>query len=59
MEVKSLLVYVYFIIALNMSVASFIMIQHKNRNLVRVFGLILAYVAAAVGLKLYYMISGI
>ncbi|MFQ5583489.1 MAG: hypothetical protein ACE5GL_03535 [Calditrichia bacterium] len=57
-EVNSVLVYVYFVIAINMSIASFIMIQHRNRNIVRVLGLILAYVAAAVALKVYYMVSG-
>ena len=51
------LAYIYFFISLNMTVASFILLQHKNRNLVRIAGLLLGYLAAIIGLKVYYMLS--
>lgn len=51
------LAYIYFIISVNMAVASFLMLQHKNRNIVRILGLMLAYLAAIIALKVYYMIG--
>jgi uncharacterized membrane protein YozB (DUF420 family) len=53
-----ILAYIYFFISLNMTVASFIMLQHKHKNLVRICGLLLGYMAAIIGLKVYYMLSG-
>lgn len=52
-----ILAYIYFAIALNMTVASFIMLQHKNRNIIRILGLMLGYLAAIIALKVYYMIG--
>jgi hypothetical protein len=57
-EVNLILAYIYFFISLNMTVASFIMLQHKHKNLVRICGLLLGYMAAIIGLKVYYMLSG-
>lgn len=53
-----ILAYIYFIISVNMAVASFIMLQHRNKNIVRILGLIMGYLAAIIGLKVYYIISG-
>ena len=52
-----ILAYIYFILSANMAVASFIMLQHKNRNIVRILGLMLGYLAAIIGLKVYYLIG--
>ncbi|MCK5454312.1 MAG: hypothetical protein KAJ16_08120 [Calditrichia bacterium] len=49
--------YIYLIISLNMAIASFIMIQHRNKMVIRAVGLILAYIAAGLALKVYYMLS--
>jgi hypothetical protein len=51
------LAYIYFFISLNMTIASFILLQHKHKNLVRMAGLMLGYLAAIIGLKVYYMLS--
>ncbi len=51
-----MLVYLYFIIAGAMAVASIIMIQHKNKTLVRAIGLVLAYIAAGIALKVFFII---
>ncbi len=40
-----------------MAIASFIMIQHKNKMVIRAIGLILAYLAAGIAMKVYYMLS--
>ena len=39
-----------------MAIASFIMIQHKNKMVIRAVGLIMAYVAAGLALKVFYML---
>jgi len=52
-----ILAYIYFIIAANMTVASFLMLQHKNKDIVRILGLMLGYLAAIIALKVYYMIG--
>lgn len=57
MEVNTIMVYLYFFISLNMTVASFILLQHKHKNVVRIAGLLLGYLAAILGLKVYYMLS--
>jgi hypothetical protein len=49
--------YLYLIISVNMAVASFIMIQHRNKMVIRAIGLILAYIAAGIALKVFYMLS--
>jgi hypothetical protein len=41
-----------------MAIASFIMIQHRNKMIIRAIGLILAYVAAAIALKVFFMLNG-
>ena len=51
--------YLYLIISVNMAVASFIMIQHRNKMIVRAIGLILAYIAAGIALKVFYMLSSV
>jgi hypothetical protein len=51
-------VVVYLIISINMAIASFIMIQHRNKMIIRAIGLILAYVAAAIALKVFFMLNG-
>jgi hypothetical protein len=38
-----------------MAIASFLMIQHKNIMIIRALGLILAYVAAGIALKVFYL----
>lgn len=48
--------YIYLIISINMAIASFIMIQHKNKMVIRAVGLIMAYVAAGLALKVFYML---
>lgn len=40
-----------------MAIASFIMIQHRNKMMVRATGLILAYIAAGIALKVFFMLS--
>jgi hypothetical protein len=40
-----------------MAVASFIMIQHRNKMIIRAIGLLLAYLAAGIALKVFYMFS--
>ncbi|MEJ2635637.1 MAG: hypothetical protein P8184_10140 [Calditrichia bacterium] len=52
-----MLTYVYLIIAICMAIASFIMYQHKNRMLVRALGIIMAYAAAGIALKVLFMLS--
>jgi len=52
----SLLAYLYLIISVNMAIASFIMIQHRNKMVIRAIGLILAYIAAGLALKVFYML---
>jgi hypothetical protein len=53
------MVYLYLIISVNMAVASFIMIQHRNKMIIRAIGLILAYIAAGIALKVFYMLSAV
>lgn len=48
--------YIYLIISINMAIASFIMIQHRNKMVIRAIGLILAYIAAGLALKVFYML---
>jgi hypothetical protein len=40
-----------------MAIASFIMIQHRNKMIVRAIGLILAYIAAGLALKVFLMFN--
>jgi hypothetical protein len=47
--------YVYLVISVNMAIASFIMIRHENKMVMRAVGLILAYIAAGLALKVFYM----
>ncbi len=51
------MVYLYLIISINMAIASFIMIQHHNKMIIRAMGLILAYIAAGIALKVFFMLS--
>jgi hypothetical protein len=49
--------YLYLVISINMAIASFIMLQHRNKMIIRAIGLILAYIAAGIALKVFYMLS--
>ncbi len=49
--------YVLFILALLLTVASFYLYHHKHKSIVRGLGILLAYVAGAIALKLFFMIS--
>jgi len=40
-----------------MAIASFMMIRHRNKMVVRALGLILAYISAGIALKVFYMLS--
>jgi hypothetical protein len=40
-----------------MAIASFIMIQHRNKMMIRAIGLILAYIAAGIALKVFLMLN--
>ncbi len=51
------MVYIYVIISFSMAIASFIMIQHRNKMIIRAIGLILAYIAAGIALKVFFMLS--
>jgi len=39
-----------------MAVASFIMFQHKRKVFIRALGILLAYIAAGIALKVFFMI---
>ncbi len=52
-----MLLYLYFIISLSMAIASVVMLSHKNKVTIRAFGLVLAYIAAGIALKVFFMIN--
>ncbi len=50
--------YVYLIFSFILTISSFYMIQHRHTTLMRASGMVLAYIAAAIALKAYYLLVG-
>ncbi|GAB4379440.1 MAG: hypothetical protein Kow0042_28850 [Calditrichia bacterium] len=49
--------YLLFIISLSFSIAALFMYHEKNKPIIRVLGILIAYIASAIALKIFFMIS--
>ena len=50
--------YFYFVLASLMTFISFYMLQHRHTTFIRASGIVLAYIAAAIAVKAYYLLTG-
>lgn len=53
-----MMAYFYAFLSFVLTLLSFYLLMHRHTTLVRATGMILAYLAAAIALKAYYLLAG-